>query len=110
MLVKLSDAVDIEVVKCCPEGLPAAQDRDPGQAGLEPLEAHLLEQWAIPAELHTPLLVVIPAVLRIAGAPGTAAQPVITEYDDTSRPAHTRWPIASWSSNQTLVGTPLPPL
>ena len=55
-------ALELEPRKRAPEGLALAQDRQPGQPGLEALEAELLEQPHILRDRKSPLGVVIGAV------------------------------------------------
>jgi hypothetical protein len=110
LLGELRHSINVEVTERGSEGLPPAQDRDPGQTGLEPLEAHFLEEGPISPKLDSPFLVVIAAILLVADTPRATDQPVLPEQDGAPRLAHPRWPMPSWSSNQTLVGMPLPPL
>ena len=72
----------VEVGEGAAEVLALAQDGQPGQAGLEALEAELLEQVAVVRRRPAPLLVVVGRVERVVAAPaaadvavGTLAQP-----------------------------------
>src|SRR5581483_4947385 len=59
------------------ERLALAQDRDPGEAGLEALEAEALVQAALVAHGAAPLLVVIRHVQRVVRRP--AANAVVSQ-------------------------------
>jgi hypothetical protein len=50
------------------EALALAQDRQPGQPGLEPLEADALEQGALVGDRPSPLAVVVLRVQGVAAA------------------------------------------
>jgi hypothetical protein len=66
------DGVDIEVGKCAAEVVALLQDRQPAQAGLEPLETDLLEQSRVVGDGAAPLFVVVLDVQRIGAAPPAA--------------------------------------
>ena len=53
-------------------GLPLAQDRDPAEPGLGPLQDQHLEQPAVVVQRHPPLQVVVRHVERIDPAPAAA--------------------------------------
>ena len=69
------DLVRIEVVEGAAEIVALAQDRDPREPRLEAVENELLEQRAVVALRHAPLLVVIGDVERILFGPGTTSKP-----------------------------------
>jgi hypothetical protein len=69
--------LDLEAAEGAPEGLALAQDREPGEAGLEALEAELLEEPAVVGDGQAPLAVVIVAVERVRSAPGAARLAVV---------------------------------
>src|SRR4029079_11103357 len=51
------------------EALPLAEDRDPGQAGLEAFEAQLLEQPRVGVDRAAPLVVVVRPVEGVVARP-----------------------------------------
>jgi hypothetical protein len=53
-----------------PEGVALAQDRDPGKAGLEPVEDQVLKQRATIELRHAPFLVVVRDIERVCASPG----------------------------------------
>ena len=58
------------------EVVALAQDREPRQAGLESLEAQLLEEPHVGRDAAAPLVVVVREVVGRGGAPGAACQSV----------------------------------
>ena len=129
-VVERRDGVHVEVAEGRAEGGPPAQDGDPGQPGLEPLEAQLLEEGAVAVQRNAPLLVVVPAVLGVVADPSAAVQPVVAETQVVSAHAASLSPdsgrsrvtemsavgvagrrcvMPSWASSQAFVGTPSPP-
>ena len=75
-LVEPGDALDREAGERLPEALALAQDRQPREPGLEPLEREELEQGVVAPLLAAPLVVVVGAVERIVAAPAAASDPV----------------------------------
>ena len=73
--------LDLEAAEGAPEVLALAQDREPREAGLEALEAELLEQPAIVGHREAPLAVVIVAIVRGAHAPRAARDIVVAAHD-----------------------------
>ena len=71
------DLGEIEAGKGAPEPLSLAQDREPGEAGLEAFEAELLEQPPVVGDGEAPLGVVVGAVLRRRVAPEAADDAVL---------------------------------
>src|SRR5581483_10029911 len=68
-LAEAGDRVRVEPGERRAEGLPLAQDRQPGEARLEALEAEPLVQPALVAHRPPPLLVVVGVVRRVGGLP-----------------------------------------
>ena len=66
----------IEAVERDAEGRALAQDRDPGESGLEAVEHELLEHRLVVIFGHAPFLVVIGQVKRIDARPRTAHEAV----------------------------------
>ena len=62
------------------EGRPLAQDRGPGQARLEGLQAQPLEDSPLVAHRHAPLGVVVLAQQRVGGRPSRPGQTVIPHH------------------------------
>ena len=62
------------------EGRPLAQDRRPGQARLEGLQAQPLEHAPLIAHRHAPLGVVVLAQQRVGGGPDRPGQAVVTHH------------------------------
>src|SRR6185369_224518 len=73
------DDFGIEIVEGTAVAVPAAQDGDPGESGLRSLQDEHLEQAAVVVQRHTPLLVVVGDVERIAGSPAAAGTPVVSQ-------------------------------
>src|SRR5262249_39653832 len=65
------DLLRLEVVEGAAEIVALAQDRDPGQPGLEAVENQLLIERAVIIFRHAPLGVVIGDVNRVFPGPGT---------------------------------------
>jgi hypothetical protein len=76
-LVEPRDAMEVEAGECPPERLPLAEDRQPRQPGLEPLERELLEQPDVVRDGHTPLVVVIAAVPGVVARTPPAPDDVV---------------------------------
>ena len=90
-----------------PEVLPLAQDRQPRQPGLEPLEAHLLVQAHVVGNRQTPLGVVIRLVVVVALAPPARQRPVSSPPQPlrhSGRLAHAPLAAATASAMASLVG------
>src|SRR5438128_3770416 len=64
-----SDRPGVEVREGDPEGRPLAQDREPGEPGLEALEAEPLVEPALVGDRPPPLAVVVLEVGRIGARP-----------------------------------------
>ena len=62
----------VEIRERAPEILALAENREPAQSGLEPLEAHLLEETPIVGHRLPPFAIVILDVERIGAAPPAA--------------------------------------
>ena len=71
----------IESSKTESEILAFAQDREPAQPGLEPLETDLLEKPVVITLGESPLSVVIPLVLLVTLTPPTPVQPIESGHD-----------------------------
>ena len=97
-LAEARDRVGIEAGERAAEVLALAQDRQPREPGLEPLEAEPLVEPALVGDRPAPLLVVVRDVERVARRPaaGRLSADVDTDdavddpHRDTSRPAGTR--------------------
>ena len=68
-LAERGDAVGLEAFEGGAEALALAEDRQPGQTGLEALEAEPLIQAALVADRPDPLLVVVGVVPLVGGVP-----------------------------------------
>jgi hypothetical protein len=66
------DLHDVEACEAAPECVALPEDREPGEARLEALQADLLEQAHIVRGGKAPLLVMVGEVLRSGGAPEAA--------------------------------------
>ncbi len=84
------DAVGIEVVERAAEGVTLPEDRQPAQAGLETLEAHLFEEAPVVRDRPSPLLVVIPHIERIRSTPPAANQIRLTSLENVPNAAADR--------------------
>jgi hypothetical protein len=71
------DGVDLEAAEGAPEVLPLPEDRDPGEPGLEALEAELLEEPAVVRHGEAPLAVVVGEVGRLGAGPRAARHAVV---------------------------------
>ena len=80
-VVIAGDLPRIEAIEGAPEVVALAQDRQPRQAGLEALQAQLLEQPPVVVDRVAPLVVVVRAVQRVAGRP-PAARPAVVADDE----------------------------
>jgi hypothetical protein len=90
--------VEVEPRERRAERLALAQDRQPGEARLEPLQAQLLEQPDVVDDREAPLGVVIAAVLLgVAAAPEAASDAVLTD-EDPLRWESFRWESFRWES------------
>src|SRR5262245_38512737 len=67
------DLLDVEAVEGTPEVLPLAQDREPGEPGLEGLQSESFEELVLAVERPPPFAVVVADVLLAAERPPTAA-------------------------------------
>ncbi len=76
------EAFDVEPREGAAEGLALSQDGVPGEAGLEALEAELLEQCPVVGGGPAPFGVVVAAVEGVAHAP-EAARPAVFAGDQT---------------------------
>ena len=81
------DDLRIEAVESAAEVLPLAQDRDPGEAGLETIEDQLLEQGPVVRLGHAPVGVVIGDIERIDARPGAAGL-AVGMVDEARRLVH----------------------
>ena len=70
----------VETGEGVPEGRPLAQDRGPGQARLEGLQAQPLEDSPLVAHRHAPLGVVVLAQQRVGGRPSRPGQTVVPHH------------------------------
>jgi hypothetical protein len=68
-LAERGNAVGVEALEGRPEALALAQDRQPAEAGLEPLEAEPLVEPALVADGAAPLLVVVGEIERVGRLP-----------------------------------------
>ena len=71
--VPARDPLELEVGEGCAEVLALAQDREPGEPGLEALEAELLEELAIVVYRKAPLGVVVGLVVGVVATPPTTS-------------------------------------
>ena len=75
------DPLEVEAGERLPEVVALPQDRQPGEARLEPLEHELLEQAAVVVDREAPLGVVVGLVLGRRRAPEAAGNPVLSAHD-----------------------------
>ncbi len=68
------DHLGIEPLESLPKRVALAQDSDPGEPRLEPVEHQLLPQRPAVTLWHAPFLVMIGAHLRIVAGPGAALE------------------------------------
>ena len=80
LLAEARDLVEIEAGEAFPEILALPEDRQPGQARLEALEADLLEQAKIVRDRTAPFAIVIDGIVGRARAP-EAALPAVFAGD-----------------------------
>lgn len=73
---ELGDRVDLESGEGAAEPFPAAQDRQPGQSGLERLQAEPFEEGVVAVDGAAPFGVVVDEVVVGGQCPG-AAQPAV---------------------------------
>ncbi len=78
LLAEPGDLLEVEPGERLSEVLALAQDRQPGEPGLEPLEDELLEETAVVVDREAPLGVVVGLVLGRRGAPEAARDAVLT--------------------------------
>src|SRR5690606_11017743 len=78
------DPVDVEALERFAESRPLPKDRQPGQPGLEALEAELLEQPRVVRERASPLLVVVREVVLVRARP-RAASPAVRSDEEVLR-------------------------
>lgn len=81
VITKLGDLFIVEAREGPPELRPFAQDGQPAEARLEPLQAQLLEEQMIVVDRKTPLDVVILEVVRSALPPPAAGNAVLIDLD-----------------------------
>ena len=77
VVVVVRHDTEVEAVEGGPKVLSLAQDRDPGEAGLEPLEAELLEEPHIVDHRPAPLVVVVLVVVGGRAGPAATNDPVV---------------------------------
>src|SRR6185312_6889283 len=73
-------ALEVEIREGLAKSLALAQDRQPRQAGLEPLQADLLEKTPVVRDRPPPLMVVIVQIVWQVAMPGTANDAVWPLY------------------------------
>ena len=79
------DLFGVETVEGGAKGGALAQDRDPRQSRLEPVEHELLEQGAVVPFGNAPFLIVIGEIERVGPGPATAREPVSVDDGPASR-------------------------
>ena len=96
VVVVVRHDTEVEAVEGGPKVLSLAQDRDPGEAGLETLEAELLEEPHIIDHRPTPLVVVILVVVGSRAGPAATNGTVVARdrIADHSITPSTRAPSA----------------
>src|SRR6185503_15069756 len=90
------DAIDVEFRERRAEVRSLPEDRQPAQAGLESLEADLLEQSPIVGHRPAPLLIVIRDVERITGRPPATGE-TVGMVNETRQEAHGYWCRTWWT-------------
>jgi hypothetical protein len=80
-LAVASDHGRVEAGEHLPEAVPLAQDRQPGQPGLEPFEAELLEQSVVVDHGPAPLVVVVGDVVGVVARPPAAGDAVVAGHE-----------------------------
>ena len=102
----VGDALYLESMEHLAECGPSFENSDPGESRLKGFEGDLLEEALIAVKWISPLLVVIPHVLRVVAHPATSGKPV-SASDEI---CHARCSIPSWSRSHAFVEIPLPAL
>src|SRR6188472_3680614 len=87
-LAEAGDLAEVEPGEGAPERLALAQDRQPGEPGLEPLERELLEQPHVLGDREAPLVVVVGAVLRLLASSPAAADDAVLVPDEAVGKRH----------------------
>ena len=95
--------LDLESGEGPPEPFASAQDRRPGQPGLEPLEGEALEDSVLVTHREAPLGVVVVAEVLVHGGPGRPVEPVGPEDETVGHqssifPMISRFSAWNWSS------------
>src|SRR5205085_7735478 len=80
-LPETGDPLEVEAGERATEGLALAQYRQPGEAGLEALEAELLEQPPVVCDREAPLAIVVGAILGRRTGPPAASHTVVAADD-----------------------------
>ena len=80
LVAEARDLAEVEAGEGLPEILALPQNRQPRQAGLEALEADLLEETHVVGDRTTPFAVVVGHVVLGAGVPG-ATLPAVRPDD-----------------------------
>ena len=82
---ELRDGDRVEGGEGRPERRTFAEDRQPGQAGLEGFEAEPLEQTVLVSNRPAPLLIVVVPIERVGQAPGAAGETVVPDDEAAGR-------------------------
>lgn len=104
------ERLGLEMRESAAEMLALPQDGEPGQAGLEALEAELLEEIAVVGRGPAPLLVVVGTIERVAPVPGAAQAPIgakrqpVQELGPTGQFCSKRRPLLSSTSTAIVAG------
>ena len=81
-VAQLGHPAEVEAGERPPERLPLAEDRQPREPGLEPLEAELLEEPDVVDDRHAPFVVVVRPVLEVVAASPPAAGDAVLVADE----------------------------
>lgn len=83
-----SDRPDVEVMEGGSKGLPLAEDGDPGEPRLKPLEAELLEESGVGGHGEAPLAVVVAPVEVVVARPPAPDDAIFTADEASRQPGH----------------------
>jgi len=89
-VVEVGDDGRVERCEGPAEGVPLAQDRQPGQPALEPLETQFLEHPVVVADRPPPFLVVVALQFGCRRSPRTSEKLVFSDHEVARR--GTVWP------------------
>src|SRR4029078_1905502 len=89
-LAEAGDLVEVEAGEGAAERLALAQDREPGEPRLEPLERELLDQPYVVGDGQPPLVVVVRAIGGVLPSAPPAPRDAVLVPDEALLHAHPR--------------------